>query len=247
MSESPNRFDVAAQSDPQVLSALLLAAGEDIGACEQSRQAYHGHMDGARFSPFVLHGILLSAVYASIVARSTQAANTRDGQPAYLKLSQLSDLIKRTEALATSVRSLPRREEIDKLLEAAGKTKENPDLVAFLNEWGIPKSQESSAKRAVTRWLGPAAVIAVMAAIVFGAGYVLCWVNLHKDVDVRVDRMITAQPAALRAELLLQSHGGSLTRERVNDGKGEGIVMRPGDLPRPWISADGNAAVVPIQ
>jgi hypothetical protein len=176
---------------------------------------------------------------------------TNGSQPADLKLSQLSDLIKRTEALAMSVKSLPRREDIEKLLGVAG-LKENPDLTAFLEEWRITKSQESSPKSAVTRWLGQVAMMAVIAFIVFGAGYIVCWIHLRKDVDARVDRIIDAQQSAYRVPLFLAAHQGSIALGPLKPAEGhnesQGIIIRPGDLKlaQSWVSTDG-ATVVPLQ
>jgi hypothetical protein len=266
MTEPPDRFNSAVQDDPPVLRALLLAAGADTGAREQIRRAYHGNMEGARSSPFVLHGILLSAIYASILARidqrstpATTAAEKLNGnQPADLKLSQFSDLIKRTDALALSVKALPRREDavsrqdIEKMLSAAGKASENPELIAFLDDWRITKSQENSTKRTVTRWLGRVAVIAAITFIIFGAGYLVCWINLRKDFDARVDRVIDAQQSAYRVPLFLAAHQGSIALAPLKPAEGhnesQGIIIWPGDLKLApsWVSTDG-ATVVPVR
>jgi len=264
MTAPPDRFSIAVQDDPPVLRALLLAAGADIGAREQIRQAYHGHLEGARSSPFVLHGILLSAIYASIrasideraVPAATAAEKLNSNQPADLKLSQLSDLIKRTDALALCIKSLPRREDavsrqdIEKLLEAAGKA--NPELTAFLDDWRITKSQENSVNRTVTRWLGRVAAIALITSIVFVAGYLVCWINLRKDFDARVDRVIEAQQSAYRVPLFLAAHRGSIALAPLKPAEGhnesQGIIIWPGDLKlaESWVSTDG-ATVVPLR
>jgi len=175
-----------------------------------------------------------------------------------LKLSQLSDLIKRTDALALCIKSLPRREDvasrqdIEKLLEAAGKAKENPELTAFLDDWRITKSQENTANRTVTRWLGRVAAIALITSIVFVAGYLVCWINLRKDFDARVDRVIEAQQSAYRVPLFLAAHRGSIALAPLKPAEGhnesQGIVIWPGDLKlaQSWVSTDG-ATVVPVQ
>jgi hypothetical protein len=266
MTEPLNRFSIAVQDDPPVLRALLLAAGADIGAREQIRQAYHGHLEGARSSPFVLHGILLSAIYASIrasideraVPAATAAEKLNSNQPADLKMSQLSDLIKRTDALALCIKSLPRREDavsrhdMEKLLNAAGNANQNPELTAFLDDWRITKSQENTANRTVTRWLGRVAAIALITSIVFVAGYLVCWINLRKDFDARVDRVIDAQQSAYRVPLFLAAHRGSIALASLKPAEGhnesQGIIIWPGDLKfaESWVSTDG-ATVVPLR
>jgi hypothetical protein len=101
-----------------------------------------------------------------------------------------------------------------------------------------------------TNWLVLTLSVIAVAGVGFGAGYVISWMNVQKEVNARIDRVVTSQAEALRAELLLESHRGSLRKEPVigADGeKGVGLVLRPGDLGKPWISADGDAAVVPLQ
>jgi hypothetical protein len=117
-----------------------------------------------------------------------------------------------------------------------------------VEEYTLSESKPS-AKELFRDWSILIAIVLVIASIAFGSGYALCWINIHTDADARIDRMLARQPAALQAQLLLQQHGGSLTRESVigANGKTEGIVLRHGDLPRPWVSSDGDAAVVPLQ
>ena len=112
-----------------------------------------------------------------------------------------------------------------------------------------PAISKPTAKELFRDWSILIGIVLLIASIAFGAGYVLCWIKVHTDADARIDRVLARQPAALQAQLLLQQHGGSLTKESVigANGKIEGIVIRHGDLPRPWLSSDGDAAVVPLQ
>ncbi|SRR6266481_1737106 len=193
-----------------------------------------------------------------VTAEAAGHSKLNGNQPADLKLSQLSDLIKKTDALALSVKALPRREDavsrqdIEKLIDTAGKGSENPELMAFLDDWRITKSQENSTKRTVTRWLGRVAAIAVMATILFGTGYLVCWINSRKDFDARVDRVIDAQQSAYRVPLFLAAHQGSIAMGPLKPAEGhnesQGIIIWPGDLKLApsWVSTDG-ATVVPVR
>jgi hypothetical protein len=194
--------------------------------------------------------------FLAVTAEAAGPSKLNGNQPADLKLAQLSDLNKRTDALALCVKSLPRREDvvsrqdIEKLLDAAGLA--NPDLMAFLDEWRITKSQESSTKRAVTRLLGRIAAIAALTFIVFGVGYLVCWINLHKNFDARIDSVIEAHQSAYRVPLFLAAHQGSIALGPLTPAEGhnesQGIIIRPGDLKlaQPWVSTDG-ATVVPLR
>jgi hypothetical protein len=147
-------------------------------------------------------------------------------------------------AITELIKALPSRQDLAALGELSkngGGDKPNSEMQAFLQDWRTAKSQKRK-RIAVLSILS--AVVAV--AIAFGAGWMLCWKDVHLAADARVDRVIDAQPSNLRALLLLQSHRGSLTVERVNDGKGDGIVMRRGDLPPPWLATDGSAAALSL-
>jgi len=67
--------------DPPVLRALLLAAGDDKEVRAQISRAYYGQMEGAQFSPFVLNGILLSAICAALKDSSPINRNSNGSHP----------------------------------------------------------------------------------------------------------------------------------------------------------------------
>src|SRR5712672_3492444 len=66
---------------PPVLRALLLAAGDDKEVRAQISRAYYGQMEGAQFSPFVLNGILLSAICAALKDSSAINRNGNGSHP----------------------------------------------------------------------------------------------------------------------------------------------------------------------
>jgi hypothetical protein len=72
-------------------------------------------------------------------------------------------------------------------------------------------------------------VIAVIASIVFGAGYLFCWINLHKDFDARVDSVIDAHQSAYRVPLFLAAHQGSIALGPLKPAEGhhesQGIII----------------------
>jgi hypothetical protein len=176
-------------------------------------------------------------VYASIAAhmRSIPATNTNGSQPAQLvKLNVHLEELKRSEAVRAAAAP-----EIKRFLEQLNYTQAD-----------ILKRLQSSEQTHEPANLWPQLAWRVgIAAAIFAFGYLVCWVNLHKDADARLDRLINAQAFPNRAQLFLGSHGGSIAREPITPAHGhsekEGIVVRRGDLAQPWISTDGNA-VIPI-
>lgn len=232
--------------DPPVLKALMLAAGDDAEVREQIRRAYHGVMEGAQFSPSVMHSILLSAAYKAIIEKRQLPAPSTNGNgvapPSQLKSTQL-------KAIEEAIKALPTRAALEAFhtdLMDAIQTGEFRDIVTKLRGEKANKPTHRVAKML--------AVAVVLAAL----GWMLCWVQLHAtsdtridriraEADARVNRIINAQPAELRALTFLKSHGGSLERETVDHPAGEGIVVRHGNLPAPWISeAADKAVVIPI-
>jgi hypothetical protein len=124
----------------------------------------------------------------------------------------------------------------------------DPELKSFLEEWRSAKSQAARyGKSTIVSWLILVTVVLILIVGACGITYLATWKVMRQESDARIDRVVNTQPADMRALLLLQSRGGSFTRETVNgqSGKSYGLVMRHGDYPQPWISTDG-AAVIPV-
>jgi hypothetical protein len=133
-------------------------------------------------------------------------------------------------------------------------TKEVRDLARSVQ---YVKSPESRPDNIAKRW----GIIFIIAGCIFLAGYFFCWSRLHvaleesmirdrQIADERVARVIKERPADARPYLDFVSYGGLFAREPIAPGPGhpetEGFVMRPGHLAKPWVSSDGEAAVIPI-
>jgi len=116
---------------------------------------------------------------------------------------------------------------------------------------------ETRPENIAKRW----GIIVIIAGSIFLAGYFVCWSRLHVALEVsmirdrqladeRVARVIKERPADARPYLDFVSYGGLFAREPIAPGPGhpetEGFVMRPGHLAKPWVSSDGEAAVIPI-
>ena len=72
-----------------------------------------------------------------------------------------------------------------------------------------------------------------------------------RQVNARVDAVISAMPTTARASLYLESHGGSISLGPINEADGtrrQGVIVVPGGLhlDTPWTSTDG-ATVIPIR
>lgn len=111
------------------------------------------------------------------------------------------------------------------------------------------KSPETRPENVAKRW----GIILAIAAMIFGAGYCVCWSNMHMALEQRMARVINAQPAASRVPLWLAAHGGSISIGVIKsaDGKSEqqGIIIEPGALKfaQPTFSLEGGSALVPIE
>jgi hypothetical protein len=103
-----------------------------------------------------------------------------------------------------------------------------------------PETKPSNVWRRVASRIG-------IAALLLALGFLAGVLYISHEADARVDRVINAQPYELHALLLLKSKGGSLAQETIEKGPQQGIVLRHGQLPEPWISGDASkAAVIPL-
>lgn len=190
--------------------------------------------------------LLLSAYYSSVNARTVYSTNGSQppGTLPMLKSSQL-------DALAAAIKSLPRREDIEKMLKEQGGG-ENRELTAFLDEWRVNKAIALSKKEKIKAWVTQISAYGAAALFLVGAGYGLCWVSLHQSVDEKVDRLIGAMPFNTQAQAYLASHRGSVfvgPLQRTQDHpETDGIVINPGNLhlSQSWVSS-GGYTVVPIR
>ena len=153
--------------DPPVLRALLLAAGDDKEVRAQISRAYYGQMEGAQFSPFVLNGILLSAICAAL--KDSSAIN-RNGNGSH------------SEHVATLTKHL---EELKKAEETHAR--QAPDVKLYLEQ--MVARQEDILRRirvlehpgeqykGFVGKLREAALTITVCAMVFavGLGWMLCW------------------------------------------------------------------------
>lgn len=259
-------------NDPPPLRALLLAAGKDREVHAQIARAYYGVMEGAKFSPSVLHAILLSAVYNAILVHtdlpSSSASNGNGKQPGQPKSSQL-------EAIAISLKSLPSRadiasrqdlqalqQQLSQMAESLLKNdldrqKQVPELRKVTEDLifaaGAIKKKLNGAVQAtsdttVMIWCKRGAIALIAVVIAFGLGYFTCLSHLQKDMDTRLDRLVDAQPASASVPLFLAAHSGSIFIGPIKgqDGKERrGVIIEPGRLGQPFISTTGQA-VIPI-
>jgi hypothetical protein len=259
-------------NDPPALRALLLAAGKDGEVRAQIARAYYGVMEGSKFSPSVLHAILLSAIYNAILVHtglsSSSASNGNGKQPGQPKASQL-------EAIALSLKSLPSRadiasrqdfqalqQQLSQMAESLLKNEQDrqkhvPELRTISEDLKFAAGKINKKLRAAGQaapdttavtWCKRGAFALGAAIIAFGLGYFICLSNLQKDMDTRLDRLVDAQPAAASVPLFLAAHGGSIFIGPVKgpDGKERrGVIIEPGLLGKPFISTT-DAAVIPI-
>jgi hypothetical protein len=162
--------------DPPVLRALLLAAGDDKEVRAQISRAYYGQMEGAQFSPFVLNGILLSAIYAALKDSSAINRNGNGSHPEH-----------HAEHVATLTKHL---EELKKAEETHAR--QAPDVKHYLEQ--MVARQEDILRRirvlehpgeqykGFVGKLREAALTITVCAMVFavGLGWMLCWWYLHR-------------------------------------------------------------------
>jgi hypothetical protein len=233
MSEAVNRLD----NDPPVLRALLVAAGDDREVSAQITRAYYGVMEGAHSSPSVMHAILLSAIYNAFL-RSIASSNGNGVSPGQLKSSQL-------EAITVSLKALPVRDDV-------ASKKDLQRIEQAIQKIEKIQDRQSPGQIQTEYWASRWAKLAGVGFILFGLGYLLCWAQLHREGDARVDRIINSQKTEYHVPLWLISHQGSISLGPLKPSEGhnetQGIIIYPGDLKlaQPWVSTDG-ATVVPIK
>ena len=158
--------------DPPVLRALLLAAGDDKEVRAQISRAYYGQMEGAQFSPFVLNGILLSAICAALKDSSAINRNGNGSHPEHV-----ATLTKHLEELKKAEESHARQAPDVKLyLEQMVARQE--DILRRIRVLEHPGEQY----KGVVGKLREAALTITVCAMVFavGLGWMLCWWYLHR-------------------------------------------------------------------
>ena len=111
------------------------------------------------------------------------------------------------------------------------------------------------ATRPERRWARRATTIGIAAAIAlvaFAFGSMLTWIHVHAETDqkiaTRIQEAFRREPEALRPQLLLEAHGGSLKVGRVKTMDGQlldSLILDYGDLPEAQ-KLNGHAAFVPL-
>ena len=162
--------------DPPVLRALLLAAGDDKEVRAQISRAYYGQMEGAQFSPFVLNGILLSAICAALKDSSPINRNGNGSHPEHhaehvVTLTKHLEELKKAEE--THARQAP---DVKHYLEQMVARQE--DILRRIRVLEHPGEQY----KGVVGKLREAALTITVCAMVFavGLGWMLCWWYLHR-------------------------------------------------------------------
>jgi hypothetical protein len=134
------------------------------------------------------------------------------------------------------------------LLSAIGQA-----ILRRLNDLNPSRQPEST--RPERRWARRAATAGIAAAIAlvaFAFGSMLTWIHMHADTDAkittRIEEAFRREPEALRPQLLLEAHGGSLRVGRVKTLDGQvhdSLILDYGDLPEAQ-KLNEHAAFVPL-
>jgi hypothetical protein len=249
MSEPTNRLEIVVV-DPPLLRSLKIGDDHEVNA--EISTAYHVLLEGSKRSPFVMSGVLLSAIGKAILARldailaKTSASPNGSKEPGEGRLTtpQFQALKNLIESQSALLKALP--------AERGGE--DNPALSAFLEDYRFEKSQKT--KRRLWDQIGKwSIIVTVVAAIVASAcllTYLLTWRQIQIAANRQVERVIASQPFNDQVPAFLASHHGKIFKgpltQNQDHGETEGIIIMPGDLKlsKSWVSTDG-ATVIPIQ
>jgi len=236
--------------DPPLLRALVLCAGDDQAAMAEITRAYHGCLEGAKASPFVMSAVLLSAI-GNAFLRSATPGNGNGSEALKITTPQFVALKNLLDAQATALKTLP----IDLKETLASRGGEhNPDLDAFLEEWRITKAQHQNNRLwdRIARWSFIVVVAAGLIAIACLVTYLLTWRSAQMEANMREARMIAAQPYDQQLPAFLAAHHARIFKgplaQNQDRPETQGLVIVPGDLKlsNSWVSTNGDT-VIPIQ
>lgn len=240
MSDPENRLHLVVQ-DPPVLRALLLAAGNDQELTSVITRAYHGHLEGAKGSPFVAVAVLLSAIgnaimvrLDNVLARTGSSPNSNGSSPSQgMTPAQYY-------AISDSLKALPSKQDVQtsnaELIKAMAAAQQGRGMQKVLEElsdirhYVTPVSHKDPAWKRWAKFIG---IVAGILAVGFAVGAITCWFYVQHDANARVDRVVASQPASIHATAALVSHGGSVTVGQVNGADGKPvwcIIVSPGNL-----------------
>jgi len=117
----------------------------------------------------------------------------------------------------------------------------------------IPHVESKRPSRRWARRTGTVGIAAAVALVTFALGSMLTWIHVHADTDAkintRIEEAFRREPEALRPQLLLEAHGGSLKVGRVKTLDGQvldSFILDYGDLPEAQ-KLNEHAAFVPLQ
>ena len=158
------------------------------------------------------------------------------------------------ESLASAIKSLPQRIDIQKMIQAAGQG-DNPELTAFLDDWRVTKATQTKRRLydQICHWIIVVVIVAGLIAAACLTTYLVTWRTIEAEADARIDRLISAQPSAAHVPLWLSSHQAAISLTPLKPVRGHpetrGILITPGDLKLSdsWVSTSDGSTVIPIQ
>jgi hypothetical protein len=247
VSEVP-QFEVVV-NDPPMLRAMLLCAQDPEVAAEISR-AYYGCLEGRKASPFVMLSVLQSAIGNAILTELAAIRKGSGARPVQFDPKSFPNQADFKSFQAEILKAIRERGG-DEPKTPPRETPKTPDR---------PVSTESKTTRL---WIHAGIAVAI-AATLFGAGFLVCWMQLHSELDgklnherrvsdERVQYIINQKPADARVFLDFVSMGGLMTRGAITPDPAhpekEGFILHSFGprLSKPWISSDEQAAVIPIR
>jgi hypothetical protein len=218
------RFEVAV-TDPPLLRALLLASGNDQEVKAIITRAYHGALEGAKGSPWVMSAVLQSAIGNAILVRLDGILESIDAMQAR-SLSNGSKVPETKPAMTTaqfnaireSILALPSKADIQSMQEPNGSGRAlTTDDRRLLEDCANALKQRPGATSSDAPWYKWGWRIGIPVATLILGG-VLTWTFLQDqaharvvEVQQRMQQMIAAQPTvAGRVQSALWARGGRI-------------------------------------